>query len=153
MISFLLQYFAVAVRFLFLASTFFGVNFYANAKRKCTGFFCMDDNFFNHLGPFFDTTPNTPLEKEDKTYEEILPNSINTPHSVRFSLVFLGFQLLIKTAKILQFSFEFRALFERVNSWKFVCKQSWKMAGNSNFVMKFLVLKSSKIVIFELCVV
>lgn len=35
-------------------------------KRRCTGFFCMDENFFNHLGPFFETTPSIlPSTRED----------------------------------------------------------------------------------------
>ena len=43
----------------------------------------MDDNFFNHLGPFFDTTPSSPqipIEmKADKTNIEIQPKSANAP--------------------------------------------------------------------------
>ena len=43
------------------------------AKQRCTGFFCMDERFFNHLGPFYETTP--PISNQEKITErsEILP--------------------------------------------------------------------------------
>ena len=37
------------------------------AKQRCTGFFCMDERFFNHLGPFYQTTP--PISNEEKITE------------------------------------------------------------------------------------
>lgn len=45
-------------------------------QRRCTGFFCMDESFFNHLGPFFETTP--PVIHEQITEKsEILPKVVN----------------------------------------------------------------------------
>ena len=48
-----------------------------SAKQRCTGFFCMDERFFNHLGPFYETTP--PITNQEKITErsEILPQVIN----------------------------------------------------------------------------
>ena len=49
-----------------------------NAKPRCMGFFCMDDRFFNHLGPFYDTTP--PISNEEKITERsetVLPQVVN----------------------------------------------------------------------------
>ena len=53
----------------------------------CTGFFCMDDHFFNHLGPFFQTTTriNSIQKKEDTTekpgylQQPVLPKAVNNP--------------------------------------------------------------------------
>ena len=54
--------------------------FEAGTTRRCTGFFCMDDDFFNHLGPFFQTTPRITIqEKEDATEQPFLPKVVNSP--------------------------------------------------------------------------
>ena len=40
----------------------------------------MDDDFFNHLGPFFQTTPRITIqEKEDSTEQPFLPKVVNSP--------------------------------------------------------------------------
>ena len=48
-------------------------------SKQCTGFFCMDDQFFNHLGPFFDTTPNAIPNTAEKITErtQVLPKAVN----------------------------------------------------------------------------
>ena len=54
------------------------------AKQRCTGFFCMDERFFNHLGPFYETTP--PITNQEKITErsEILPQVVNNVQSSQY---------------------------------------------------------------------
>ena len=75
----------------FMASVMAVLEVSEAGKRICTGFFCMDDHFFNHLGPFFQqTSPPRPTieEKEDTSTTEnplphfrqpILPKAVNNP--------------------------------------------------------------------------